>query len=479
MKVNLMVFNTRTDRFHVDSFDLYHARSRRTFLAEAAEEIGAAEPQFRSDLGQVLLKLEQLQHEQSQVIRSAHARGPKLTDAEGADALELLRDENLLDRILDDFDACGIVGERTGKLVGYLVATSRLLDKPLGLIIQSSSAAGKSSLMNAILSFMPGEQQFACSAMTGQSLYYAANIDLRHKILSIAEEEGVRNASYALKLLQSEGQLSIVTTAKERGTGRTAVERHEVHGPVAVMLTTTDSDVDPELLNRSFVVSVDEQATQTEAIQRRQRDSETLEAFLAYEKAEQIRKRHQNAQRLLRPLAVFNPFGPQLGFTSQRVRNRRDQLKYLALIRPWPSCINTNAKSSVLLRTAERPSISRLPSVILPSPTPSPIAYWEAVSMNCRNKRASCCSICTPTCAHKPSSKAAMHPKCVSLVARSVSNSAGVPLFSEPTWNDSVVGSTSFRTAPVAASWPNIRYCSAVAATKASERSAAWSIRPN
>jgi phosphoglycolate phosphatase-like HAD superfamily hydrolase len=167
--------------------------------------------------------------------------------------MELLQSKNLLDRILDDFDACGIVGERTGKLVGYLAATSRLLSKPLGVIIQSSSAAGKSSLMNAILGFMPPEHQFACSAMTGQSLYYAANVDLRHKILSVAEEAGVRDASYALKLLQSEGHLAIVTTGKERGSGRTAVERHEVTGPVALMLTTSDSDVDPELMNRCFV----------------------------------------------------------------------------------------------------------------------------------------------------------------------------------------------------------------------------------
>ena len=54
--------------------------------------------------------------------------------------MELLHDEHLLDRILDDFETCGIVGERTGKLVGYLAATSRLLDKPLGLVIQSSSS---------------------------------------------------------------------------------------------------------------------------------------------------------------------------------------------------------------------------------------------------------------------------------------------------------------------------------------------------
>ena len=235
MKVNLLIYNERTERFHVDNFDLYHARSRRTFTMEAADEIGSSESQLRSDLGRVLLKLEQLQVEQKRLSKSPVASAKPLTEAERAEAMELLQSENLLDRILDDFDACGIVGERTGKLVGYLAATSRLLAKPLGLIIQSSSAAGKSSLMNAILAFMPEEQQFSCSAMTGQSLYYAANVDFRHKILSVAEEQGMRDASYALKLLQSEGHLSIVTTGKERGSGRTNVQRYQVDGPVAIL----------------------------------------------------------------------------------------------------------------------------------------------------------------------------------------------------------------------------------------------------
>ncbi len=131
--------------------------------------------------------------------------------------MELLQSENLLERILNDFDACGIVGEQTGKLVGYLAATSRLLAKPLGLIIQSSSAAGKSSLADAVLRFMPEEARFTCSAMTSQSLYYLGNENLKHKILSISEEEGVRDASYQLKLLQSEGRLSLVATGKESG----------------------------------------------------------------------------------------------------------------------------------------------------------------------------------------------------------------------------------------------------------------------
>ena len=331
MKINLMILNDRNQRFHVDTLDLYHSRSRRVYLKESSEETALSENELRSDLGRVLLKLEELQ-EQQRMNGKSEAKPIELSEAERSQAMDLLQSENLFDRILDDFDACGIVGERTGKLVGYLAATSRLLDKPLGLMIQSSSAAGKTSLMNAILSFMPDEQQFACSAMTSQSLYYAGNLDLRHKILSIAEEEGVGNASYALKLLQSEGKLSIVTTAKESGTGRTAVERYEVEGPVAMLLTTTASNVDPELMNRLFVVSVDENSEQTAAIQERQRRAHTLDELLAAEHAKQIRSLHQNAQRLLRPIAVVNRYADQLTFPKSRVCDRRDNAAYLSLI---------------------------------------------------------------------------------------------------------------------------------------------------
>ena len=330
MKVNVLVLHH--ERFHVDTLDLYHSRSRRLYLAEAADEIGAAEQTLRGDLGRVLLKLEQLQSEHATKARQQPPE-VKLSETERNDALALLQDERLLDRILEDFDTCGIVGERTGKLAGYLAATSRKLERPLGLVLQSGSAAGKTSLMDAVLSLMPPEEQFACSAVTSQSLYYMQNENLRHKILSVAEEEGVRGASYALKLLQSEGRLSIVTTGRESGTGRTAVERYEVEGPVALLLTTTAANVDEELMNRCLVISVDEDSGQTEAIHRRQRERETLAGFTGRERARRVRELHQNAQRLLRPIEVVNPYAEQLQFTSLRVRNRRDHAKYLSLIR--------------------------------------------------------------------------------------------------------------------------------------------------
>ena len=49
---------------HVDTFDLYSAKHRRGFIKVAAMELGVEERVIKTDLGQVLLKLEELQEQQ-------------------------------------------------------------------------------------------------------------------------------------------------------------------------------------------------------------------------------------------------------------------------------------------------------------------------------------------------------------------------------------------------------------------------------
>jgi hypothetical protein len=157
--------------------------------------------------------------------------------------------------------------------------------------------------------------------------------NLRHKILAIVEEEGAERAAYALKLLQSEGELTIASTGKDPATGRLVTHEYRVEGPVMILLTTTAIEVDEELLNRCLVLTVDEGREQTRAIHRRQREAQTLEGLLGKLERERITKLHQNAQRLLRPLFVANPFAQKLTFLDHQTRTRRDHLKYLTLIR--------------------------------------------------------------------------------------------------------------------------------------------------
>ena len=79
----------------------------------------------------------------------------ELTDGERDEALQLLKAPNLLERILEDYDRCGLVGEETNKEALYLACVSRRLESPLAVMIQSSSGTGKTSLLSATLALCP------------------------------------------------------------------------------------------------------------------------------------------------------------------------------------------------------------------------------------------------------------------------------------------------------------------------------------
>jgi DNA primase len=334
LSLRLLVAPPATEaRFHLDTLDLCNAKHRQNFVAQARDETGLSADILKRDLGQVLLKVEELQEQHIRETVAPQKKEVVLNDDEREAALALLRDPQLLDRILADFERCGVVGETTNKLVGYLSAVSRKLDEPLAVILQSTSAAGKSSLMDAILAFVPEEERIKYSAMTGQSLYYLGDADLQHKVLAIVEEEGAERASYALKLLQSEGELTIASTGKDPQSGRMVTQEYHVEGPVMILLTTTAIDLDEELLNRCIVLTVDESREQTRAIHVLQRERETLAGMLLKLDRAATLRLHRNAQRLLRPLRVVNPFAQRLTFLDDRTRTRRDHMKYLTLIR--------------------------------------------------------------------------------------------------------------------------------------------------
>lgn len=317
---------------HVDTLDLYQAKQRQVFAKCAATELRVEEHILQRDLGRLLLKLEQIIEERAKVAESLVPAPAAMTAAQTQEALAFLRDEHLIERIMADVERVGLVGEPHNALVAYLACISRKLGSPLAVLIQSTSAAGKSLLMDTVLALVPPEDRVHYSAMTGQSLFYLGETDLKHRILAIAEEEGVRQAAYALKVLQSQGELTIASTGKDPATGMLVTQQYRVEGPVMLFLTTTAIDVDEELVNRCLVLTINESREQTRRILARQRSGRTLAGLIATSDAESIRQRHQNAQRLLRPLSVVNPYAEDLTFLDDRTRMRRDHAKYLTLI---------------------------------------------------------------------------------------------------------------------------------------------------
>jgi hypothetical protein len=254
-----------------------------------------------------------------------------MSDKERAEAMAWLSDPDLLERLSADLSVLGVVGEQTNLLVCYLATISRLCERPFGVLVQSSSAAGKSTLSDAVCSLVPSEDLVSLSAITSQALYYLGGGDLSHKVLAVAEEQGAARASYALKLLVSEGRLSIASTGKDKSSGRLSTTSYEIAGPIALVMTTTSTDIDPELENRMVVLGVDEDALQTQAIVDAQRRAVTVDGLRARTTRQHLRRLHANVQRLLAPFPVV--IGDiATAFPATATRHRRDHAKLLSII---------------------------------------------------------------------------------------------------------------------------------------------------
>jgi len=193
MRINVRVTGTNVRGefcYHGDTLDMESARQRMMFAKQAAHELGLKEEAMYREVGRLWMKLGDVQREQIRQALTAPPEEARMTAEEQTAAMDLLRDPRLMARVLEDFERCGVVGEETNKTVSYLAAVSRLMAAPLAIIVQSGSAAGKTSLMDAVLAFLPEEQRVQYSAMTGQALFYLGETELKHKVLAVGRRGG-------------------------------------------------------------------------------------------------------------------------------------------------------------------------------------------------------------------------------------------------------------------------------------------------
>jgi len=313
--------------FELTTIDLYSSRSRAWFAKACVEIFGAAEELLREDTGKLLTLVETYKPKQKKRPEA------EITKEEREEALRFLKGADIFKEILTDFETIGITGEETNKLVGYLAAVSRKLEEPLSVLIQSRSAAGKSTLQDAILSLVPDEGYVKYTRITDQALFYKEEDALVHKIIAIEEDEGMGGAAYSIRNIQSSKKITVAATGKDPGTGKMKTEEYTVKGPVAVMITTTQAELEGETASRFLFLTIDESAKMTEAIHKKQREADTLEGLISRKKTDLIIKKHHTAQRLLKPVAVVNPYTKYLSYPSGSLRTRRDHKKYLGLIR--------------------------------------------------------------------------------------------------------------------------------------------------
>lgn len=319
-------------KLHVDTLDFYSSKSRRILAMDLCRLFEETPETIEADIEKLLRHCEALPEklDAAAPIPSAESQ---MTAAERGEAERFGKSERLFDDILSDCEKRGLMGERNNVLLLYVAMTSRKRDVPLSVLILSSSGSGKTALQDAVLAFCPPEDLVKLTALSGKALFYKERLSLKHKVLALEEGDGAEDAMYAIRNLISAGELVSESTIKDLATGRLTTMENKVEGPSSVCFTTTRPDVDPETKSRFWVTSIDESRDQTRKILSFQRQQHLSDGLITSPEIEAVLRKHRNFQRLLKPVAVKNPYAGQLTYGDDRLQGRRDQPKYLNLIK--------------------------------------------------------------------------------------------------------------------------------------------------
>jgi len=193
-----------------------------------------------------------------------------MTSSEDADKTEtkekakaLLNSPSLLYQIKKRLDK-DIEGEDENKLLLFIIANTSLMNTPLGAIVTGNSSGGKNHLTRNVLKHFDNVEEVsriteAAPDRLGQ--------DFTNKILMVDELRGAEKSQASLRVWISEGRLRLLTTTRD-DNGKITTEVIETNGVPCFITTTTSVTIDEELLNRLFIISIDETQEQTRKIMR-------------------------------------------------------------------------------------------------------------------------------------------------------------------------------------------------------------------
>lgn len=291
--------------YHDDKLDLCAQKQRVRFAKDAAEALNENEADMKRELGKVLAQVEQIQEQR--LTTPAESKAVVLSEKEKEAAEKLLKSPNLIEKIGENLTTCGITGE--SGLVAYLCGVSRLMERPLSAVSEDSR------LTQRTLSFFPAESINNHTSLSEKALYYEGATKLQNQILCL---ESIKKGGAITQLVKN-GRISQLTAIKDVETGGMMAQDFSLQcRPMLFLSHNDDKELEKLCLKLKGGVA-------RENIQKKS----SIFEICAEEDREELRKLHQNAQRLLKSWLVVNPFADQLGFPS-KCPIERDQ--YLRLI---------------------------------------------------------------------------------------------------------------------------------------------------
>lgn len=256
---------------------------------------------------------------------------PKKTTIQNGNAIDILKQKNLLEQLNILIEKSGIIGEENSRLLLFIIASSYKTKQPLHAIVQGSSGSGKTHLISKIADLMPQEDVLRFTRITESSLYNWGEYDLVGKHLIIEDLDGLKEeAMFAMRELISNQRLSSSVSIKDK-KGNIKSTKKEVKGVFSSLSATTKGDLYEDNMSRSFLLAVDESEAQTNRIINYQ--NKRIAGEISEQDQEKAKLLLQQILRSLKPEEVQNPFATQIQLPENVHKKRRLNEMFQSIIK--------------------------------------------------------------------------------------------------------------------------------------------------
>ena len=311
------------------NLDLYNDNQVDKLVRKCAKRLEVGISVLEACIAELTEQLEIYRLDQLKIIESTKPKIKALSASERKQAEAFLKQENLLQHTNELIGQAGLVGEENNRLLMYLIFTSRKREQPLHIVSLGSSGTGKTHLQEKIGTLMPPEDVIEITTLSENAFYYFGQRELKNKLILIEDLDGAESSLYPLRELQSKKKIS-KTIAHKNTKGETRTIHLVVEGPVSVSGCTTQEQIYEDNANRSFLIYLDETKEQDNKVMQYQR--RFAAGKINQEKQQQAKTLLQNAQRLLQPINIINPFAELLHIPEQVLKPRRTNNHYLQFI---------------------------------------------------------------------------------------------------------------------------------------------------
>ncbi len=316
-----------------NTIDLYNDDQLERFIRQACDKLELGLNDIKLPLYTFIDNLEKYRiAKRTQQIAPQESPKIKLTPKDKKEALKVLQDEELIDKIGDYLSEIGLIKERENGLLLFLIFLTRNFDYPLHAIVHGSSGSGKTNLLKTVISSVPDESKHITTALTENVLFYPPYRNFwSRKILMLEDLDGSMKALLPLRELMSNQKIVKFVTEMDSQTGEHRQKRLSAEGPICIVGATTKNKIYEDNSNRSFLLHVDESKQQQRLVMDYQ--NKLAAGIINLDDVKEKKTLLQNMQRLLEPITIKNPFQPELQLPDQVFKPLRTNQHYIQLIK--------------------------------------------------------------------------------------------------------------------------------------------------